>query len=161
MAAKMQLTADGVRAFLSTNSDVSRHDTSFVGWVHEESGNRFAQFRHDAEVINTSNLGRMSLQGTGSDAIKELVELWKGLDERATGEVNSAVRAIATGFSMSSMLLRAELHGGDGAPTLRTMFGGGYEVAAHINGAFRKAGNLTFLIWRAQVTAEGVNLRLR
>ena len=160
MAAKTQLTADCVRAFLSADSDVSRHETSFVGWVHEESGNRFAQFRHDAEVINAGSLGRMSLQGTGSEAIKELVELWKGLEERATGEVNSAVRAIATGFSMSSILLRAELHGGDSAPTLRAMFGGGYEVGAYFNGAFRKVSNLTFLIWRAQVTAEGVNLTL-
>lgn len=105
-------------------------------------------------------LGRMALQGTGSDVIKELVELWKGLEERATGEVNAAVKAVATGFSMSSMLLRAELHGGDAAPTLRSMFGGGYEVATFSNGAFRKASNVTFLIWRAQVTTEGVNLSL-
>lgn len=158
IAEKTQLTADGVRAFLNAHSDVSRHDTSFVGWVHEDSGNSFVQFRHNAEVISTGNLGRMALQGTGSGAIKELVEIWKGLEVRTAGEVNSAVKAIATGFSMSSMLLRAELHGGAGAQTLRTMFGGGYEVASFFNGAFQKAGGLTFLIWRAQVTAEGVRL---
>lgn len=160
IAEKTQLTTDGVRAFLSANSDVSRHNTSFVGWVHEESGNRFGQFRHDAEIINTDNFGRISFQGSGSDAIREFVELWKGREARATGKVNPAVSAIATGFSMSSMLLRAELHGGSSAPTLRAMFGGGYEIAAFFNGVFRKAGNLTFLIWRAHVTAEGIKLTL-
>ena len=155
-----KLTTDGVRAFLAGHSDVARHGTSFVGWVHEEEGNRFGQFRHQAEVIDAGALGRMSVQGSGTDAIKELVDLWRGMQGKSTGEVNAAVRAVATGFSMSSMLLRAEFHGGNAAPTLRSMFGGGYEVAAFFNGSFRKAGNLTFVIWNARVTSAGVQLTL-
>lgn len=160
IAATTSLTSEGIRAFLAAHSDVARHGTSFVGWVHEEESGRFGQFRHQAEVINAGTLGRMSLQGSGTDAIKELVDLWKGIQGRTDGEVNSAVRAIATAFSMSSMLLRAELHGGFAAPTLRSMFGGGYEVAAFFNGRFRKAGNLTLLIWSAKVTPTGVQLSL-
>lgn len=155
-----QLTADGVRAYLAGQSDVARHGTSFVGWVHEAEGNRFGQFRHQAEVIDAGALGRMSVQGSGAYAIKELVDLLRGAQTESTGEVDAAVRAVATGLSMSSMLLRAELHGGYAAPTLRAMFGGGYEVAAFFNGRFRKAGGLTFLIWSARVTSAGVQLTL-
>lgn len=59
---------------------------------------------------------------------------------------------------MSSVLLQSELQGGSAAPTLLSMFGGGYEVAAFQNGCFRKAPNLTFLLWSAEVTSGEVKL---
>jgi hypothetical protein len=160
LSVQTTLTADGVRAFLAAQPDVAQHGVSFVGWVLEDDSGRFTQFRHDAEVINGSALGRVILQGSGVSAIREFVNLWGAGERRERGEVNAAARALSTGFSMAGMLLRAELQGGVSAPTLLSMFGGGYEVAAFINGAFRKVGNLTFLIWSANVSAQGVELTL-
>lgn len=160
LAATSTLTRDSVHAFLAAHQDANSLGTSFVGWVHEEEYGRFGQFRHDAEVLDAGSLGLMSVQGTGADTLKELVDIWKGMQGRENGEVNSAVRAIATGFSMSSMLLSTELHGGYAAPTLRSMFGGGYEVAAFLNGRFQKVGDLTFVIWNAKVSSEGVRISL-
>lgn len=160
IAANTTLTRDGVCAFLASHHEANALGTSFVGWVHEEEHGRVGQFRHEAEIINAGSLGRMSVQGTGTDAIKELVDLWKGMQWKETGEVNSGTRAVSTGLAMSGILLRSELHGGDAAPTLRSMFGGGYEVATFSNGHFHKAGNLTFLIWSAMVNSDGVRLTL-
>jgi hypothetical protein len=100
----------------------------------------------------------MSLAGTGTDAIKELVGLWKGLQRHVTGEVNSVAQALATGLAMAGLLLQSELHGGPDAQTLRHKFGGGYEVAAFFDGRFRKVSDMTFLMWQANVTPGRVRI---
>lgn len=152
------LTAEIVGAFLSTHEDVVRHGTAFVGWVHEKQNKRFGQFRHDAEVLEAGPMGRMSLQGSGASAIKEFVRLRGAMAREVSGDANPVVLAATTALSMAGMLLRAELHGGDAAPTLRHSFGGGYEVATFSNGKFTKLGDLTFLVWSAFATEEGVSL---
>lgn len=157
-AARGALTRDSVEEFLSTQVDVQKHGTSFVGWVHEEARQRFGQFRHRAETLEAGSFGRMSLQGSGSAAIKEFVELCGHAQMSASGAVNPAVSAIATGLSMGGALLRAELHGHHAAPTLRAMFGGGYEVAAFSNGGFRKVGDFTYVVWEARLASGGAEL---
>ena len=77
------------------------------------------------------------------------------------GAAGQAVRAMSTALSLAGTLLAHELHGGDAAPTPRTMFGGGYEVAMFLGGRFQKIGDITFVVWTAHVSAGHVKLSPR
>lgn len=151
-------TAEMVENFLSSHEDVARHETAFVGWVHEKKNNRFVQFRHGAEILEAGPMGQMSLQGSGASAIKDFVRRRGSMDRKVTGGADPAVLAATSALSMASIFLRAELHGGDAAPTLRNSFGGGYEVATFSAGKFVKVSDFTFLVWSAVVTDQGVRL---
>jgi hypothetical protein len=160
IAAQEELTATRINSFLSSHPDLIRHSASFVGWVREADG-CFRQFWHQAiYVFDTDSFGTISIAGSGSDAIKELVELSQQSERNEVGDVNPAARAISSGLSFASILLNAELQGGDVAPTLLNMFGGGYEVAAFFNGRFQKIPENTLLVWEARNTSSGLLLGL-
>jgi hypothetical protein len=160
ISAQEQLSAARVNSFLAFHPDLIQHNASFVGWVREADGN-FRQCWHQANyVCDTSLYGTMSIAGSGTDAIKELVDLSQQGERKETGNVNPAARAIASSLSFASMLLNAELQGGDIAPTLLNMFGGGYEVAAFFNGRFQKIPENTLLVWEARKTSSGMLLSL-
>ncbi|MBX8473940.1 hypothetical protein K5D38_04015 [Pseudomonas cichorii] len=157
---KTSLTADGVRAFLSSHPDIMRHGVSFIGYVFEQDSLSIKQFRYDAEIYKSSMFGRMMIQGSGIGAIKEVSDIIGSVNMRETGQVDAVIKALSTGCSMAGMLLHAELKGGTSARNLHSMFGGGYEVAVFSNGAFKKVGDLTFLIWSARVTSSGTELAM-
>jgi hypothetical protein len=160
IAAHEQLTAARISSFLSSHPDLAQHSASFVGWAREPDG-RFRQFWHQANyVFETGLFGKISIAGSGSDAIKELVDLSLQGERHETGDVNPAAKAICSGLSFASMLLSAELQGGEAAPTLLNMFGGGYEVAAFFNGSFQKIPENTLLVWEARNTSSGLLIGL-
>ncbi|HLO62555.1 MAG TPA: hypothetical protein VK165_06275 [Azonexus sp.] len=97
------------------------------------------------------------MAGTGSQAVREFAGLFNSFDLLLMHQADAGQLALAAGISMAASLLRSELHGADAAPTLRHMFGGGYEVAIFADGAFCKLGDMTFVIWEADVT-DGIRL---
>jgi hypothetical protein len=160
IAVHEQLTAARISSFLSSHPDLIQHSANFVGWVREPDG-RFRQFWHQANyILETGLFGNMSIAGSGLDAIKELVELSLQGERNEIGDVNPAARAISSGLSFASMLLNAELQGGEVAPTLLNMFGGGYEVAAFFNGRFQKIPENTLLVWEVRNTSSGLLIDL-
>ena len=114
------------------------------------------QIVHEAETINAGFLGRMALDGSGKQAIKELVALTAGTKLNVSGEAGLPDQAIGFGVMMTGALLQAELNGGQNAETLRHMFGGGYELATFAGGRFQKAGEMTFVVWSARVSTQQV-----
>jgi hypothetical protein len=154
MASTTLLTTQTVDAFLEGHPAVRKYGTSFIGWIKEEE--RFGRFWHNAELFDSASFGHMYLQGTGKDAIKEIDHLWQEDRLAVTGEVPPVARAAATGLSMAAMLLRSEFHSGYDAPTLRSMFGGGYEVATFFDGRFQEIGDMTFIVWETHVTSDRV-----
>ncbi|SHN14460.1 hypothetical protein SAMN05216593_109197 [Pseudomonas asturiensis] len=160
MSNSAPLTADGVRAFLSSHPDIIKHGASFIGYVFEQECRKIKQFRHDAEIYNSTTFGRMMIQGSGAGAIKELSDMFSSTRMRETGQVDAKKKALSACLAMAGMLLNAELRGGASANNLHSMFGGGYEVAVFSDGAFRKVGDLTFLIWTARSTSSGTELTM-
>ncbi|HXE37666.1 MAG TPA: hypothetical protein VN639_04260 [Azonexus sp.] len=159
MSSDTTLTADGILSFLQQHPDLQQHPISLTGWVREERG--LKPFWYQAEdVFDGGKLGIVSTAGSGAHALREFAEIVGQSPFATTGQANAGEMAVSTALFLAGVLLRAELHGGDAAPTLRCMFGGGYEIASYLNGEFRKVGDLTFVVWEAQVNDEGVKISL-
>lgn len=159
IASDTTLTADNVLSFLQQHPDLKQHPISLMGWVREDRGLKPFWY-HAEDVFDGGKLGVVSTAGTGAHALREFAEIVRQSPFKSTGRVNAGATAVSTALSLAGVLLRAELHGGDAAPTLRCMFGGGYEIASYLNGEFRKVGDLTFVVWEAQIGNEGVKISL-
>lgn len=151
------LTADSIHSYLKQNSDLQQHPVSIIGWVEEEKGLR--QFWYQANnVLDGGQLGMVATAGSGHSVLTEFVELTTSSPFATAGDVGPCEMAQGTSLTLASILIRAELHGGNSAPTLLSMFGGGYETAIYAGGRFCKIGDVTFIIWEANVTKDGVGI---
>ena len=157
MAAAGPLTTDSVLAYLRDEPDLQRHPASLVGWLVE--GERFGQFWFGtSDVFDGGQLGQVYATGSGCAAVREFAQAANAMEWKVTGEAPVGAIAASTALALCGVLLRSEFHSGDAAEALRAMFGGGYEVAGYFGGRFRKLGDLTFLIWEAQVQGDNVLL---
>ncbi|PKO26992.1 MAG: hypothetical protein CVU32_03100 [Betaproteobacteria bacterium HGW-Betaproteobacteria-5] len=152
MSQREALTAGAILSYLEQNTDLQQYPVSVVGWVLEGREN-FKQFWYEAEYTFTGDkLGLVAVAGTGRSAMKQFVETIGSMPPIATtGTVGPAQLAIGTSSFLNSALIRTELHGGNSTPTLLSMFGGGYEAAIYTDGAFRKIGDITYVLWEACV----------
>lgn len=157
MAREIVLTADSILSFLQQHPDLEQHPISLLGYVREDRGIKPFWY-HANELFNGGELGVVSAAGTGAHVLREFAEVMARFPFAAKGQVGVGEVAVSTALSLAGFLLRAEVHGGDAAPTLRCMFGGGYEIASYLNGEFRKVGDLTFVVWEAQVDDGGVKI---
>jgi hypothetical protein len=159
MAGDKVLTADFILSFLQQHPDLQQHPISLIGYVREERGIKPFWY-HANDVFDGGKLGVVSAAGTGAHVLRDFAEVVALSPFATTGQVGTGEMAVSTALFLAGFLLRAELHGGDAAPTLRCMFGGGYEVASYLNGEFRKVGELTFVVWEAQVVDDVVKISL-
>lgn len=157
MASDEPLTADGILSFLQQHPDLQQHPIALMGWVREDRGLKPFWY-HAEDVFDGGKLGVVSAAGTGAHVLREFAVIAGQSPIAASGQVGAGEMAVSTALLLAGILLRAELHGGDAAPTLRCMFGGGYEIASYLNGEFRKVGDLTFVVWEAQVADGGVKI---
>ncbi|TWO69504.1 hypothetical protein FN976_19660 [Caenimonas sedimenti] len=148
-------SADEVVKFFQRHTDVKAHGNEFVGWVHE--GGYVRQFGYQAERQYNTRFGTIVAGGSGSFAMREAAAHAPRIAPQF-GHANAVDIAQLTGHLFGSMLLRAEFHGGDAAPTIRHFFGGGYEVAHRTDGRFAKLGDVTFYIWEAAFSGEDLRL---
>ena len=130
---------------------------SFVGWVKDEIGLKPFWYHAD-DVFESQKLGVVAAAGSGTHVLKEFSDLISATEFSTRGQPNASETAVSIALSLAGCLLRAELHGGESAPTLRCMFGGGYEIASFLNGRFQKLGDFTFIVWEALVENNEVRI---
>ncbi len=154
----VRLTVKSINACLDSIPDLKRFEAEFVGWVRE--GDRFERFTYGAATEVLPGLGEVALGGSGAGAIREFASLRLRMGQRMAGGVNPVAVAMSTAITLAGLLIRSEFAGGDSAPTLSSMFGGGYEVATFFGGQFRKIDDFTLVVWRAQISAGNVRIEL-
>lgn len=149
-----ELEVPEILEYLHEESELKLHPASFVGLVL--SAGRLQKFFCNAEEFESPSLGRVFVSGSGTPAMREFSELMPQFQIRVNGPTNRLEAAVYRALTLGGMLLRAEMHGGYGAPTLLNMFGGGYEIAFDAGGRIQKLQEVTYVIWLATVSPGGV-----
>ncbi|WP_143684682.1 hypothetical protein [Variovorax sp. KK3] len=148
LAGQGPLTVEQIGQYLC-NTTEQIDDLSLVGWVAR--GERFVKFNFNAETFSVDGVGQVMAGGTGADAVREYFNFRPSFTS-VTGATSSLHEAFFHGVMMAILFLRAELHGGDAAATIRNSFGGGYEIACSMGGEFRKLSDVAFLVWRIDLS---------
>jgi hypothetical protein len=126
---------------------------AIVGIANE----RHVDLRHfGGETLETKAVGKVFAAGTGIGGLRNVLANPISFD-RVTGNPRPLELGIAQAYLMTGSLLQAEIIS---ARPLLHYFGGGYEVAALINGRFQKVDNTTYVFWRAQETPKGVDFAM-
>ncbi|WP_313704576.1 hypothetical protein [Massilia sp.] len=158
LAKQKDLTASSIISFLAADPDLKNHSAHFVGLVSQEEG--LCMFQYGAEAFQSESLGTVYVAGSGAEAIREFSTIFSGMATNARGAVTNAAMGISKSLMMGGLLLQAELHGGYSAPTLRNMFGGGYEIAYYADGRMQKVPEVTFLFWDVRLTRNDSDIFL-
>jgi hypothetical protein len=140
----LKLTCADILHYLNNESELKKHPTIFIGLIYIDGELR--QFHWNAEELQSQSLGTIYVSGSGSQVIHEFSSL--------LGEAETFSIALTLG----GMLLQTEYGGGDIAPTLLNMFGGGYEIAFFSNGIIQKLAEVTYVFWEAALSPDGVSL---
>ncbi|MGO4395888.1 hypothetical protein AB4Z46_31490 [Variovorax sp. M-6] len=159
MAQEAPLTADSIRAYLRSEVELNEHPASFVGWIFEETeeGRGLRQFGFgDGTLVDGGVLGCIRATGSGAPAVLEFAQIANATKWKASEEAGPAIFGFASALVLAGILLREEREGGLAAKTLRSLFGGGYEVAGFVNGKFTKLSDFTIILWDASVDDDGL-----
>lgn len=154
LVSRQKLTAQILRNFMDNmNEDTIKLGTSFVGLL--VSDGQVLYFKRDAEGFNDPSVGTVFVEGTGKTAFKEILATGVLANIQPSGDPTPVDVAASTGLMIAGMLLRNEHASG---ANLLEYFGGGYEVAVHTVNGFKKLGNMTFVMWDAEVTGDSVSI---
>lgn len=151
-----ELTYADILHYLDNESELKNHPASFIGLIFVDG--RLRMFRWNAEELQSQSLGTVYLSGSGSHVIHEFSSLLGEMKMQSTGEANVPEQAVASALTLGGMLLQSEYRGGDIAPTLLNMFGGGYEIAFFSDGLIQKLAEVTYIIWEADLSQDGISL---
>lgn len=151
LAAASNFTLANIKEFLVGNQDLEKHAVSLVGWFREEKTIEPFYYGYGVQMRNSPKLGYVQCAGSGLDAMRQLIEVFDGSNFNGNENANPGEFALTMGLNLAVNLLRAEHTWGMAAPTLRSFFGGGYELAMYHGGKFQKIGGVTFVLWEAQV----------
>lgn len=150
------LSVEDATGYLTSEPDLRRNPAAFVGLTY--SAGHLHQFHFGAEELQTRSLGPAYVSGSGAGAIHEFANLLQSMESTATGSPTVGNQAIANALSLGGMLLQSEFRGRDTAATLRSMFGGGYEIAYFSGGRMQKLPEITYVVWEAQIDESNVHV---
>lgn len=139
LRAAMQRTAMNAAAIqrFVARHDQTSDDIALMGWFVDESGAVTCVPHNVVEVDGGGELGMMFVQGSGTDAFRAMAI--RDLRSRSMGPSGSAsFLARKAGLRLASKLMQMEFRQGAQSPTLRRLFGGVWEVAVYMDGAFQK-----------------------
>lgn len=150
------VSATDAREYLASEPDLKRHPAAFVGFTHFNG--RVQKFHFNADEFHSPTLGLTYVSGSGTSAIRDFARFLRSSEFAESGGAHSGKRAIASALTLGGMLLNGELRGREAATTLRSMFGGGYEIAYFSEGRMRKLPEITYFVWTARVDKGQVRL---
>ncbi|MBI3529012.1 MAG: hypothetical protein HY067_13715 [Betaproteobacteria bacterium] len=157
LAQTTPLSYENIGECLKGNADLGQHSVSLVGWIRQEDG--IQNFGWNAEKFESPTLSSMMLAGSGSFALKEYSKLADGSDF-ASNSPDTSFHAVGRALMLGGMLLQSEYRGGYSAPTLRNMFGGGYQIALHHEGRVKRVNELTYVFWDAMLKGRKLGLTM-
>lgn len=150
------LTVEDATGYLASEPELKRNPAAFVGLTY--SAGYLHQFHFGAEAFQTPSLGLAYVSGSGANAIHEFANLLQSMESAATGSPTVGNQAIASALSLGGLLLQSEFRGRDAAATLRSMFGGGYEIAYFSDDRMQKLPEITYVVWEAQIDESNVHV---
>ena len=126
----------------------------FVGFIKDQNG--IGRFGFHYESLKTEKFGKVGFLGTGSNDLEELVSKFSGeLIKPLSGQPNILEISISYALAITGVLLNVEL---STFSTLKKFYGGGYEIAALINGKFQKLDGVVYSFWTANVSKNSVQI---
>lgn len=140
--------------YLHEEPELRVHQAAFVGLVR--FAGKMYQFQVSADEFDSPSFGRVHVSGTGAPAIREFSDLHPKFRIHVDRPIDHLNAPIYQALVLGGMLLRSEIHGGFSAPTLRNMFGGGYEIAFDAGGRIKKLQEVTYVIWLVTMSPGGV-----
>lgn len=140
--------------FKSLPNSIWERNLGFVGFLKDQGG--FTRFGYHYESLNTAKFGKVGFLGSGSNDLEELVSQFsEGLMKPLSGQPNTLETSVSYALAISGVLLNVEL---STFSTLQKFFGGGYEIAALINGKFQKLDGVVYSFWTAKTTKKEVRI---
>lgn len=150
------LSVNAVLQYLASESDLKRHPIALVGFVVE--GEHLNHFRFQADEYSSPTLGSVFMAGSGSQAIHVFSEYLAKARLHVTGDENRLSVAFGKSLVLGGLLLQAEHREASSATSVLSMFGGGYEIASHFDGKFRKLADVTYVMWEAEQDTPSLSL---
>jgi hypothetical protein len=139
--------------YLKGEPELKQHPASFVGFTLADG--MAHPFYYDAEYVETPTLGAACIAGSGAKTIIDYASALKN-----SGQSQNSLRPVALAFNLGAWLLSNEFRGREAAPTLRNMFGGGYEVVYLRGQVLVKPTEYTYWLWEAFVDRTTNIIRL-
>ncbi len=137
--------------FNSLDDSIKNRNTSFLGFFKESD--QLHSFHVKCNHFSTAPLGDVAVIGSGAEDVVDYVQNASILPAPPTDNV--VIPAVLTMMSISGSLLSSEIQSDY---SLRNLFGGGYEIATIVGGAFQKIEDMTYLFWNAVVTGNTVDI---
>jgi len=128
---------------------------SITGWVLENEG--FHRFSLNVESSESPYFSGLLVGGTGGEAVKpSLSGLSLGSIQRSR-DISSVEELAGRALAYIGGLIA---HEASSHESLLRYYGGGYEVVAYFNNAFRKLDEFTFVFWRATMADGNAQISL-
>ena len=142
--------------FQSVKKETMGLDVRFAGFVMEPvNPTGFTSFGYGCELVQTAEFGEVSLMGTGSGDLLSLLGSFPEPPKILGGNPGPVDDAASFALMLSGMLLNTEL---GTLESLRSYYGGGYEIAGLVYGRFQKVDQITYVFWVARSFDAGVEI---
>ncbi len=130
-------------------------NASLVGAFSDSDGIRL--FGYNAQNIAVPGFQDVMIAGTGADAVTKLLSDLPPSLEVIRGTTHALSEAVCKTLILTGVLLSLEIGNRE---SLRTFYGGGYELASRIGHRFSKIDDVTYVFWYAEIRSDGVRLNL-
>jgi len=157
MARAGQVTGVSLNSFLREDARriVGDSNVSLVGAFRDSA--RICLCGYNAQKIAVPGFQDMRIAGSGADAVTRLFSDLPPSLEATRGIPNALFEAVGRALFLTGVLLHLEIGNRE---SLRTFYGGGYELASLIEHRFSKIDDITYVFWYAQVQSDGVRLNV-
>jgi hypothetical protein len=132
---------------------VRKYNLSFAGFFKDAYGMR-AFGLNSGRSVSTDVFGEIALLGTGAESVLNHLKNVSVL--LVDGNASPLTQSILTALAISGTLLSSEIQTG---LSVKKLFGGGYEVATMVQGAFQKIDDITYLFWFASTEGDRIQVR--
>lgn len=152
-----QMTVASLNSFLRNDAPgiVGDLNASLVGAFRDPDGIRI--FGYNAKNIAVAGFQDVMIAGTGTDAVAQLLSDLPPSFQATRGTPHAFEEAVVKTLVLTGILLHLEIGTRE---SLRTFYGGGYELASLIGRGFSKIDDVTYVFWYARVRSEGVQLNI-
>lgn len=146
---KRTIDSDTLKVFFKSQDAKNLEEIEMVCWYRNKQG--LNSFGVNTTNIDTENFGHCHIGGTGAgDFIGHLYE------ERQLkimeGNEDSPNAAVVHAISLASRIVANEMAGGE---NLASFYGGGIEIAAYIDGRYKKIGDTLNIFWTYNAEEDG------
>lgn len=151
------LTTEDIIFAVDKNPDIKANSAQFLGLLFE-NGEMITIYEDDTIEFDSGKLGKVYAAGSGVGAIKDFSTML----ERAEFSPNDLgiINGVAKSLAFGGFLLNTEWRERSSAVTLRSMFGGGYEIAFFSQEKMQKVAETTYLFWDATLLQDEIRVSL-